>query len=70
MNKAVVTMLLGTWVEKTQTIKWRGTDPTGKTLSGATRFIDKDHAEWSMLFSSKSGEVVMDLAGKVTRRKE
>ena len=41
---------------------WNGTDSNGNKHLGIERFIDKDHVEWSMVFTNPDGMVVLELS--------
>jgi len=69
MNEEFTTPLLGTWDEKTQTMKWKSTDIAFKH-EGVNRFIDKDQWEWTMTITNPEGKVVLELSAKQTRRKK
>jgi hypothetical protein len=62
-------VLLGTWDKDAQVMKWAGPDGAGAKHTGATRFIDKDHVELSMLVVGPDGKVLVELSAKQTRRK-
>ena len=62
--------LTGTWDEQTRTMTWNGTDMSGNKIAGEHRFVDRDQAEWSLVFTAPGGEVVTALSGKQTRRKK
>ena len=51
-------LYLGTWDEATNTLKWTGADIVGNKFAGATRFIDKDHVEWSMMITNSDGKLL------------
>jgi hypothetical protein len=51
-------------------MKRNGTDAAGVKHAGNVRFIDKDHVEWSMVFTGPKGNVVVELPAKQTRRKQ
>lgn len=69
INDEFTVPLLGTWDEKTQTMKWRSSDVAFKHDS-VHRFIDKDNVEWTMTVTSPEGKVVLELSAKQTRRKK
>ena len=69
MNDEFITPLLGTWDEKTQTMKWKSTDIAFKH-EGVNRFIDNDHWEWAMTIANPEGKVVLELSAKQARRKK
>ncbi len=60
----------GTWDEKTRTLASRETDEAGNTSVGTNTVTDKDHTEWTLVTKNPDGKVVLDMAGKCTRRKE
>jgi hypothetical protein len=62
--------VLGTWDAKTRTITWAGTDEAGNKVTGKTTYTDKNNQEWTLLIKSPDGKVMLDIAGKCTRRKE
>ena len=63
-------ILLGTWNKDTQTMKWNSTDAAGSKHAGITRFIDKDHVEFSMVMMDPDGKVVFEVSAKQNRRKQ
>jgi hypothetical protein len=69
INDEVTVPILGTWDEKSQTMKWKSPDVAFKH-DGIHRFIDKDHVEWTMTVTSPEGKVVLELSAKQTRRKK
>lgn len=69
INENATVPLLGTWDEKSQTMKWKSSD-VSFTHEGVNRFIDADHAEWTMTVTNPEGKVVLDLSAKQTRRKK
>jgi hypothetical protein len=60
----------GTWDEAARTITWAGTDEAGNKMTGKTTFHDADTQEWTVVTTDPGGKVVLDLTGKITRRKE
>ena len=70
INESVVQDYVGTWDGENDTMTWNGTDSFGNKHVGVERFIDKDHVEWSMVFTNPDGKVVLELSAKVTRRKK
>jgi hypothetical protein len=60
----------GAWDEKAGTMTWRGTDEAGNRTMGTHQFIDKDRQAWTLVVRDPNGKVVLDLAGKCTRRNE
>ena len=69
ITEGSVAIILGTWDEDNDTMTWSGTDSAGNRLSGKSRFIVKDHVEWSMVFMNLAGKVVSELDTKQSRRK-
>lgn len=63
-------ILLGTWDEKSQTMSWTAADPNGVKSTGANRFIDKDHVEWSLVVTGPDGKILAEMSGKQARRKK
>jgi hypothetical protein len=62
-------LLLGTWDNDSQTMKWAGTDAAGVKHQGTYRFLDKDHVEWTLEVTGPDGRVLAELSAKQTRRK-
>src|SRR5215207_5273144 len=60
----------GTWDDATRTMTWTGTDEAGNKTVGKSRIIDRDNHDWTFVTTDPQGKVVLDLAGKNTRRKE
>jgi len=60
--------LLGDWDEKTRTMTWRSTVGARNKVVGKHQFIDKDHSHWTRVITNPAGKVVLDIAGKTTRR--
>lgn len=60
----------GAWDEETKTMSWSSIDVAGNRSAGKSRFIDKDHVEWSLVVTNSDGEVLVELATKQTRRKK
>jgi hypothetical protein len=69
INNEFTVPLLGTWDERTRTMKWISSDVPFKHES-VHHFIDKDHVEWSMVVTSPEGKVVLELSAKQNRRKQ
>jgi hypothetical protein len=61
---------LGTWDEKARTMTWTGTDENGFKSVGKVKIVDKDTHEWTVVTTNPDAKVMLDLAGKCTRRKE
>lgn len=60
-----------TWDEKTQTMTGRAVDKdTGITSVGLTKWIDKDHYEWTNTVTDGDGNVMMVQKGKGQRIKD
>jgi hypothetical protein len=70
INENAVADFVGTWDGEKDTMTWKGSDSFGNTFVGVDRFIDKDHAEWSMVFKNPDGKVFLESSAKVTRRKK
>jgi len=60
----------GTWNENTQTMTSRMESADGIKHTVTQRFIDKDHAEVSVVTRSAHGQVLAEIAMKQTRRKK
>jgi hypothetical protein len=69
INDEATIPILGTWDEKSQTMKWSSPAVAFKH-DGVHRFIDKDHVEWTMTVTSPEGKVVLELSAKQTRCKK
>ena len=69
INEEFTVPILGTWDENTRTMKWKSSDGGFKN-DMIHRFVDKDHAEWTMTVTSPEGNVVLELSAKQTRRKQ
>jgi hypothetical protein len=59
----------GDWDDAKQTMTFQGKQDDGNTMTGVTRFIDKDHRE-SVLKIMSAGRLVFELRHKSTRRKK
>lgn len=59
----------GQWDEAAQTILWTADLENGATLRNKEHFIDKDTTEWALVIKDKQGELLLDVQGKLTRRK-
>ena len=70
IEEASAALLLGAWDIKSQAMKWTSPDGAAAKFSGTHRFIDKDHAEWSMTVTGLDGTVFVEMSGKQTRRKQ
>jgi hypothetical protein len=70
INENAVADFVGTWDGEKDTMTWKGSDSFGNTFVGVDRFIDKDHAEWSMVFKNPDGKVFLESSAKVARRKK
>jgi hypothetical protein len=62
-------LLLGTWDDKASAMTWSGPPEVNVKYAGTHRFIDKDHAEWSITVTGQDGTVYAEMSGKQTRRK-
>mgnify|MGYP003346488359 FL=1 len=69
INDEFTVPLLGTWDEKTQTMRWKSSDVSFKH-DMIQHFVDSDHSEWTMTVASTEGVVVLELSAKQTRRKK
>lgn len=61
--------LVGTWDEKTQTMRWKSPDIEFKH-DAVNRFVDKDTIETRMTVTSPEGKVVFEMSSQQTRRKK
>ena len=68
INESAVQDYVGAWDEESDTMTWKGTDSSGNRHVGVERFIDRDHIEWSMVFTTPEGKVVLEVSAKATRR--
>jgi hypothetical protein len=69
IESASAALFLGTWDNKAQTMKWTSPAEVSVKFTGAHRFIDKDHAEWSITVTGADGTVFVEMSGKQSRRK-
>jgi hypothetical protein len=69
IEAASAALLLGAWDAKTQTMTWTSPPEVNVKFTGTHRFIDKDHAEWSITVTGQDGTVYAQMSGKQTRRK-
>ena len=60
----------GSWDEATDTMTWTGVDFAGNRSTGATKLIDRDHIEWSMVIKDPNGKVLVELSTKQKRTKK
>jgi hypothetical protein len=69
IEEAGAALLLGTWDNKAQMMKWTSPPEVSAKFTGTHRIIDKDHTEWSMKVTGSDGKVFVELSGKQSRRK-
>jgi hypothetical protein len=62
-------LLLGSWDDRAQTMKWSGPPEVSVKYTGTHRFVDNDHAIWSITVTGQDGTVFVEMSGKQTRRK-
>ena len=62
--------MAGAWDMKSKTVTWTSIDKAQNKTVGTHKIVDKDHSEWTMVVTNPDGKVVLDFAGKCTRRKE
>lgn len=70
IDEATAVILLGTWNEETQTMKWENAEGSPSKSNITDRFLDKDHREWSMAVTGPDGEVFVELSAKQARSKQ
>lgn len=59
----------GTWDPATRTLTWKGELGDGIVSQNPVRFVDKDTIEWRMTIQDKAGKLLVDVQGKLTRKK-
>jgi hypothetical protein len=69
LSRTGAAIIEGRWNNTTRTMAWTSVDSAGNKGTGKHRFIDKDHAEWSLAMKSPNGTVVFDASAKQTRVK-
>ena len=60
----------GAWDEKTRTITWTADMGNGMKVTSHDKFTDDDHFEWQFQIKDDQGQVMFEMTGKATRRKE
>ena len=58
----------GHWDEATKTLTWTGKLDDGVTTQTIERFTDKDNFTWTMVAKDRTGQVMLDMEAKVTRK--
>ena len=64
------TMIVGKWDKETKTMTFSGTFADGNRLVFKNRFVDEDHIETSGVITKPSGDVIVEVLNKQTRRKK
>ena len=59
----------GKWDEATQTLTFTGILADGIRSTVQQKFSDKDTFTWTLLAKDQTGKVVLDMEGKVVRKK-
>lgn len=68
INEDVAVPLMGTWDEKSQTMRWKSAEGDYKHDS-THRHVSKDRIDWTMTVTSPEGKIVLEIDAKQTRRK-
>ena len=58
----------GRWNEEAQTLTFTATEPENIRVTLMMKFLDNDHLTWHGVWT-KDGEVMLEIDGKVTRRR-
>jgi hypothetical protein len=70
IEAASAALLVGAWDDKAQAMKWTSPEGIVAKFTGTHRFIDKDHAIWSLKVTGPDGTVFVEMSGKQSRRKQ
>jgi len=67
-DQGVAMTTTGSWDKASKSLTWTWKDPDGTTGKATENLSDRKNITWKGVVTSKAGEVVMKMSGKLTRK--
>jgi uncharacterized protein (TIGR03067 family) len=67
-DQGFINDMTGQWDEAAQTMNWTS-EKNGFRATGASRHVGPDNIEWQLVVKDPDGKVMLDISGKLTRKK-
>ena len=68
-DQGFVNDMTGQWDEAAQTLNWTSEGKNGFRATASSRHVGPDHIEWQMVVKDPEGKVMLEMAGKLERKK-
>jgi len=68
-DQGYINEMTGQWDDAAQTLNWTSDGKNGFRAVAAIRFVGPDNTEWEMTIKAQDGKVMLEMAGKLVRKK-